>query len=115
MILVGELEFNEDHFHPCGGPQSFLFVNTHHTFVPGPKPEVESEYKYAIAPTDNPKWAHIGDVFVSSRHLSVTQFLQRFVDVDERIGRGVIKSLERCKVRLKGMSEWIERKPLAKS
>lgn len=109
MILVGEVEFNENHYHPCGGPSSYLFVGTQ---LGANVSTVE--YVYALSPV--PTHYHVGDIFKSRENLSVTQFLQRFVDEDEQIGRGVIKSLANCKVRLKGMTEWIERKsPLAEN
>jgi hypothetical protein len=104
-ILVGELEFNERHYHPCGGPQSFLFVATE--FLPNWE---NVEYVYFIGPYPQPETGHVGNVYRTKHNISVTEFLQRFVDDDEQIGRGVVKSLANCKVRLKGMTEWIERK-----
>jgi hypothetical protein len=99
FILVGELEFNENHYHPCGGPQSFLFVATNF------RDESRIQYLYYISPYPQPETAHVGDGFITHTPISVSQFLQRFVDDDEQIGRGVVKSLAGCKVRLKGMTE----------
>lgn len=111
-ILVGELEFNERHYHSCGGPQSFLFVKTQHTLVAGPDPKIDCLYQYAMYNMNDPNQAHLGNLFHTQHNLSVTEFLQRFVDDDEQIGRGIIKSFANCKVRLKGMTEWIERSSL---
>lgn len=100
FILVGELEFNEKWFDPFGGPQSFLFVSTR-----------LNEYVYAISPLPDPDKVHVGEIYRTSKHLSVPEFLQFYVDMDEQIGIGVIKSMAKCKVKLKGMTEWIERQP----
>ena len=105
-ILIVELEFNESQFHPFSSGPCYLFVHTE--FSPG---MADVWYVYTMSPNPSPAHCHVGDIYKTKENLSVTDFLKQFVAVDVAFGRGVILSMIKAKVRLKGMTEWIENPP----
>lgn len=105
MILVGELEYTHRRMSP-NGIEGFLFVG-----------ERENEYLYNISICKEDAW--LGDNYINSKNLSITEFLQTIVDTDISIGinfeartRAVIQFPDEVGIRLKGMKEWIKRQPL---
>lgn len=104
MILVGELEYTNKMMAP-DGYQGFLFVG-----------ENSGKFYYNIAVDSyGGKSAWFGNNYISETNLSVTEFLQRVVDEDIAIGRGVgIRFGDDVGIRLKGMKEWIKRKKASK-
>lgn len=100
MILVGELEYTNRMMAPDGF-QGFLFVG-----------ENSGKYYYNISPSaHSEKSAWLGDNHISEKNLSVTEFLQRIVDMDLSFGSGVgLRFGDDVGIRLKGMKEWIKRK-----
>lgn len=102
FILVGELEFNEKQYYPMGGP-CYLFVSTQ--LAVGVS---DVEYVYAISQMPQPRTVHTGEVYRTKKNLSVTEFLQQLITIDVFFGSNVILSMRKAKVRLKGMTEWIE-------
>lgn len=110
MILVGELEFTNKGMYP-DGHAGFLFVGT--IVYKNSEGKPEASYVYAISPVEHKKSWNVGDVFQTRENLSVTEFLQRIVDMDIEVGRGVYQKFpDDAKVRLKGMTEWITRTPI---
>lgn len=96
MTLLGELEFNERHYH-VDGYKTFLFVGTN----------PQGETVYALSPSET--HYHVGDITVFKQHKTLYEFFKWYVSMDEKLGRGVYKSLANCKMRLKGFQEWTER------
>ena len=117
MIYVGEIEFTNPGMYP-DGYAGHLFVGTSVNRIEQGENGAKAilDYHYSISPYSDKKRHHLGDNFITKENLSVTEFLQRVVDMDNQIGRGVIQRFpEDAKVRLKGMTEWIVRKPLTNS
>jgi hypothetical protein len=107
MILIGELETTNKMIFPDGNT-GFLFVGT--SVDDTTKDNLRTIYYYAISPYELKNSWNVGDFFSTRENLSVTEFLQRVVDMDIEIGRNVIMRLgDNVKIRLKGMTEWIER------
>jgi len=96
ITLLGELEFNEKHYN-VDGYQTFLYVGT----------DKEGNTRYCMSPS--PTHHHVGDNYIFKQHLTLHEFFKWYLSMDEKIGRGVYKSLAKCKMRLKGFQEWIER------
>lgn len=108
MILIGELETNNKMIFPDGNT-GFLFVGTSLNRIENGKAILN--YHYAISPSSDKRSYHVGDMFHTKENLSITEFLQRIVDMDIEIGRNaVIKLGDEVTIRLKGMNEWIKRK-----
>lgn len=79
--------------------------------------ERENEYLYNISPYRDDAW--LGNNYINSKSLSITEFLQIIVDTDIQIGvnleaktRAVIQFPDEVGIRLKGMKEWIKRQPI---
>lgn len=108
MILIGELETTNKMIFPDGNT-GFLFVgNSLSAIIDG---KAELTYHYAISPYADKRSYHVGDLFHTRENLSVEEFLQKIVNMDIEIGRNVVVNFgENIKIRLKGMSDWIERR-----
>lgn len=100
-ILLGELEFNEPHYHCDGSGPSYLWVGR---YEDGALWYEESSSNLRIG------W---GNITVFKEERDVMWYLKVFIcgtDVDYgRLNEGehLIQSFKGAKVRLKGMTEWI--------
>lgn len=108
--FIGELEFNEKHYH-VDGNATFLWMDY---------TEQDKRTWFFMSPYPEEKVYNLGNNIGIKGRVSLYDFLKLYVEKDEDLGRTsagsrVTKSLANCKVRLKGFTEWIGRDEVKKS
>lgn len=109
-ILIGEVEFNHSKYTECGDDRLpyYLYVRKSDALT-NDHPD-EGVYHYAIA--NNLITVHGFTPYIITGRISIATFLKMYISADRihgRINGNVLgTNFEQCKIRLVGLTDWIE-------